>query len=115
MDKRTVLIELSGKCTSGGALTLKTPPMDPGDIFRLDLVAVENDSTDNCLADVGVERSAMSYPLETVVMATHGRVYNYYHPVDLLSDDRVVVIFSAAGNAILCKAWVYGSLKPAGE
>jgi len=110
--KKPIVLPLSGTSDTSGDLTLKTRPMEPGKLLCVQLVAAENDSTDNCRADIGLERAGLQVWLETLILTSSPRIYPYYHPVWVPSDYRVVVKFSSAGSKKVCNAWVYGYLAP---
>jgi len=114
--KKPIVLSLSGTSDASGNLTLKTKAMAPGKLLCIQLVAVYNAETDNCLADVGFERAGLQGWLETLVLTTHARWYPYYHPFWIPSDYQVVIKFSSGGSGKLCNAWVLGYLAPdAGE
>jgi hypothetical protein len=109
--KRPVVTELSGLSDASGDLTLKTKPGEPGQLLCVELVAVRNATTDTtCLAHIGIERAGLQLWLETLVLTTHARTYNYYHTIWIPSDYSVVVKFATAGSGILCSALVLGYL-----
>jgi hypothetical protein len=108
--KKPIVLPLAGTSNTDGDLTLKTRPMEPGKLLCVQLVSVLNDDTANCLAHIGFERAGLQVWVETILMSTATRTYNYYHPVWVPSDYRVVVKFEDAGDSKLCKAWVYGYL-----
>ncbi|MDP2323458.1 MAG: hypothetical protein Q8N51_05455 [Gammaproteobacteria bacterium] len=115
--KSPIVTELSGLSNSSGDLTLKTRPGEPGQLLCIELVAARNTTTDATLVHVGVERAGLQLWLETLVLTTHGRTYNYYHPLWIPSDYSVGVKFASAGSGTVCSAVVMGYLsdRPAAE
>ena len=110
--KHPIFIELSGVSDASGDLTLKSKPLDPGDLLCIQRVSVLNNDTASCVAKVGVEVSGRQSWLESVTMTTAGLVYApVKEPVWVLSDYQLVVVFSSAGNKKTCYAWGYGYLE----
>lgn len=108
--KSSIVTELSGLSDSSGNLTLKTKPGSPGRLLCIELVAARNTTTDATLAHVGIERAGLQLWLETLVLTTHERTYNYYHPIWIPSDYSVVIKFASAGSGTICSAVVMGYL-----
>ncbi len=115
--KATVITELSGLSDASGDLTLKSKPGAPGQLLCVQLVAARNAETAACIAHIGVERAGLQLWLETLVLTTQARTYNFYHPIWIPSDYSVVVKFAAGGSGKLCSAVVMGYLsdRPAEE
>lgn len=113
MAKRhPIFIELSGVSDSSGNLTLKSKPLDPGDLLCIQRVSVLNNTTASCVAKAGVEVSGRQSWFESITMTTAGLVYAAVkEPVWVLSDYQLVVVFSSAGSAVACYAWGYGYLE----
>ena len=109
--KFPIFIELSGVSNSGGTLTLKSKPMEPGDLLCIQRVSVLNDDTDSCIAKVGVEAFGRQSWFESITMTTAGLVYAMKDPVWVPSDYQLLIVYSAAGAGKVCKAWGYGYLE----
>jgi hypothetical protein len=110
---KPVLLELSGRSSAAGLISLMTRAMEPGFIFHVDFISVENDTTAATIAAVGVERSGRFCPAETITLSSAGYYYPFDSPITILSTDRIRVDFSSAGNNTLCKVLVFGYLTPA--
>jgi hypothetical protein len=110
---KPVLLELSGRSSAAGLTSLVTRAMEPGFIFHVDLVSVENDTTAATIAKVGIERSGRFCPGETITLTSAGYFYPFDSPITILSTDRIRVDFSSAGNNTLCNVLVVGYLTPA--
>lgn len=115
MEPIPIILSLSGTSTAGGLLELATKPFEPGAIVCVYLIAAQDEATDGAIVDLFVERSALQFGLETLTLTTHARKYDFYHPIRIPSDYGIRGKFSSAGNASLCKLWVYGFLEPAPE
>lgn len=112
MDKKhPILIEMAGVCTAAGALTLKSEPLKPGDLLCVQRVAVLNNDTAATIAKIGFERAGLQVWLESITMTTAGLVYALKEPIWVLSDYRLVVVFSTAGVSKTCYVWGYGYLE----
>jgi len=108
--KAPYIAELSGLSNSSGDLTLKTRPGETGQLLCIELVAARNDTTDATLAHVGIERAGLQLWLETLVLTTHARTYNYSTSIWIPSDYSVVVKFASAGSGTLCSVVILGYL-----
>ena len=108
-QKQILITRLDGTCSAGGDLVLETKPFKPGGVMTFDIVSTKT-PTANAVVAIEFVKGPLVYGLRTLKMATADYWYKTRGPVCIPSDWSVRLTYSAAGNAKLCEASIYGHL-----